>query len=84
MTPANLLLRSVGEALYGPRWQAELARDLRMSDRHMRRLAAGTADLTPSMAEELIGLCEERASYLNKINNALSAYIAEHRPGVHQ
>lgn len=30
-------LRVVGEALFGPRWQSELARALGISDRHMRR-----------------------------------------------
>lgn len=33
-------LPRLGEALYGPRWQTELARALGVSDRHMRRWAA--------------------------------------------
>ncbi len=35
------LLRRVGEALYGPRWQSALAIDLDVSDRTMRRWVAG-------------------------------------------
>ncbi len=36
-----LLLRRVGEALFGPRWQSALAIDLDVSDRTMRRWVAG-------------------------------------------
>lgn len=39
MSPA--LLHSIGNALYGPRWQSELARDLGVSDRTVRRWSAG-------------------------------------------
>lgn len=42
MTPTDLLHR-VGAALYGPRWQSELARALLVSDRTVRRWAAGEA-----------------------------------------
>lgn len=35
------LLREAGEALYGPRWQSDLARDLGVSDRTVRRWVAG-------------------------------------------
>lgn len=35
------LLHSIGNALYGPRWQSELARDLGVSDRTVRRWSAG-------------------------------------------
>lgn len=34
------LLHRIGEALYGSRWQSELARDLDVSDRTMRRWVA--------------------------------------------
>ncbi len=61
------LLHDAGEALYGPRWQTEVARDLDMSDRHVRRLAAGAADLTPGMAMDLLRLCTERAQVLDEL-----------------
>lgn len=35
------LLAQIGNALYGPRWQSELARALGVSDRTVRRWAAG-------------------------------------------
>lgn len=67
------LLKDAGEALYGPRWQTELARDLGMSERHMRRLVSGASDLTPGMAMEIWRLAEERASDLDDVIRRLKA-----------
>ena len=67
------LLRDTGEALYGPRWQSELAGNLGMSDRHMRRLASGAADLTPGMAADLWRICEERATLLDEVIGRLKS-----------
>jgi hypothetical protein len=39
------LLKRIGEFLYGAQWQAPLARDVSVSDRSMRRWAAGTDDI---------------------------------------
>lgn len=44
---SSRLLRDVGEALYGPRWQSDLARDLHVADRTMRRWLAGADDMPP-------------------------------------
>src|SRR5271169_6774109 len=41
-TPHIHLLRQVGEALYGAQWQADLSRDIGVSDRSVRRWLAGT------------------------------------------
>lgn len=65
------LLKSTGEALYGPQWQSQLARDLQMSDRHMRRLAAGDAKLTPGMAMDLWRIALERSAELEDIIDRL-------------
>lgn len=46
-------IQEIGEALYGPRWPSELARALEMSDRHMRRLAAGEAPMTPGIMADI-------------------------------
>lgn len=70
------LLHDAGEALYGPRWQTEIARDLGMSDRHVRRLAAGAADLTPGMATDLWRIAEERAAQLAEVIERLKAASA--------
>ena len=61
------LLRDAGEALYGPHWQSDLARAMEMSPRHMRRLAAGAADLTPGMASDLWHIAKQHIAALDEI-----------------
>ena len=56
------LLQDAGEALYGPQWQSQLARDLQMSDRHIRRMAAGDAKVTSGIAMDLWRIALERAA----------------------
>lgn len=73
---SSKLLKDAGEALYGPRWQSEIARDLQMSDRHVRRLASGAADLTPGMTADLWRICEERAALLDDVIVRLKAASA--------
>lgn len=53
-------IHEIGEALYGSHWQSELARALNMSDRHMRRLAAGDAQLTEGMLDDIGKIARER------------------------
>lgn len=69
MTPdqsRDHLIRA-GEALYGARWQTRLAEDLRMSDRHMRRLASGSAEVPPNFMAELRGLLMARGVEIQKL-----------------
>jgi DNA-binding transcriptional regulator YdaS (Cro superfamily) len=66
MTPISLL-KAAGEALYGPRWQSDLARDLGVSDRTMRRWAGGADDLPAGVATDLRRLCEARAALLDDV-----------------
>lgn len=58
------LLRAVGEALYGPQWQSELARDLAVADRTMRRWVAGEFNMPEAVPGEILRLCEERGAQL--------------------
>jgi hypothetical protein len=70
---SSKLLRDSGEALYGARWQSELARDLNVADRTMRRWLAGADDLPPGVALDLLRLCEERAQALDDLAERLKA-----------
>jgi hypothetical protein len=45
LNPDAVLLRQIGEEIYGPVWQAELSREIGVSDRSMRRWAAGTDEI---------------------------------------
>ena len=65
------LLKRTGEALYGPQWQSALARELAISDRHMRRMAAGEADLKPGMALDLWRITLERTAALEELADEL-------------
>jgi hypothetical protein len=50
---SNELLRNVGEFFYGVQWQAPLARELRVSERTMRRWAAGTEEIPRGVWRDL-------------------------------
>lgn len=69
MTPD--LLREVGEALYGERWQSDLARDLNVADRTVRRWAAGDFDMPEALGKELRDLCQKRATALDAVRRKL-------------
>lgn len=58
MTPA--LLRDAGVALYGPRWQSDLARDLDVADRTVRRWLVGYTPIPDALAGEVRALLKER------------------------
>lgn len=64
-------LAKIGQALYGERWQSALARDLGVSDRTMRRWAAGTHE-PPDLTVELLVLMLRRRADLTEIINLLS------------
>ena len=61
------LLVEAGEALYGPRWQAELARDLSVADRTIRRWVAGTSKVPTGLYLDLLRLTQERAAALDAL-----------------
>ena len=65
------LLVEAGEALYGPRWQSELARELAVSDRTVRRWVAGGADLPAGVYTDLLRLTQERAAMLDALAERL-------------
>ena len=71
MTP--VLLHNVGAALYGPRWQSELARALGVSDRTVRRWAAGTHPIPAGLYLELLRLCSAREDGLREVVRLLHA-----------
>ena len=67
------LLVECGEALYGPRWQSDLARDMGISDRTMRRWAAGTTDVPSGLYVDLLRLTQERSALLDSLAGRLRA-----------
>lgn len=61
------LLVECGQALYGPRWQCELARDLGVADRTVRRWVAGTSEVPSGLYLDLLRLTQERAAVLDAL-----------------
>ena len=77
------LLRAAGEALYGPRWQSELARALDVSDRTMRRWVADPDAMPHGVALDLLPLCDERIAALEAIKGAIRKPSAPSAPPGH-
>ena len=67
----NGVLAECGEALYGSRWQTDLARDLNVSDRTVRRWAAGTQEMPQGAYTDLLRLTQERAALLDSLAGKL-------------
>lgn len=68
---SNGILRDVGEALFGPRWQSDLARELKVTDRTMRRWLASDGDLPRGVALDLIRACDARILAINSVQDRL-------------
>ena len=73
------LLKDAGEALYGPRWQSDLARYLNITTNTMRRWLVGTNDLSPFIAEQLSLICQERAALLDDVAERLQPLVLSTR-----
>lgn len=69
MTPD--LLREIGEALYGSRWQSDLARALNVADRTMRRWAAGDFPVPDGAWQEMRALLKDRGVQIAKARRKL-------------
>lgn len=77
MAPRKPLIIEVGEALYGPRWQSDLARDLKVADRTMRRWVAGDVQPPPSVWGELLAIADERHRALGALLSKLREAAAK-------
>jgi len=67
----SALLREAGEALYGPRWQSDIARDLGVSDRTVRRWDAGQNAIPPGVWANIRALLKERGRALASMRRKL-------------
>ncbi|MGH0003495.1 hypothetical protein ACQU0X_25755 [Pseudovibrio ascidiaceicola] len=63
----QLLIKS-GEALYGDRWQADLARSLGLSDgRRIRQWLSGDRPIPDGIWKDIMRLLEERDAVIEKV-----------------
>ena len=65
-------LEMTGAALYGPRWQTDLARALDVSDRSMRRWVAGQNAVPDGLRPVLARLVAERIEELRTVHARLT------------
>lgn len=65
------LLRESGEALFGPQWQAELARTLDVADRTIRRWVSGEFNIPESVGGELKRLLKDHGLAIAAIRRKL-------------
>lgn len=80
MTIKTPLLQHVGEALYGPRWQTDLANCLGVSDRTMRRWVA-EPDLIPSTIwTELLRVLIDHSRAVEDVKARVMGAIAMQQP----
>ena len=59
------LLIECGEALYGPRWQSEMARDLGVNKRTIGRWLSGASKVPPGILKDLLKLVEDQSVVLD-------------------
>lgn len=65
MTTERLL--ELGRAMYGPRWQREVARALGVADRTVRRWASGQSDIPAVVEVRLVGVARVRVGELLRV-----------------
>lgn len=65
MTPARLA--EIGRALYGPRWQSELARAVGVQYRAVRRWMTGERAIPSRLETELVELAKRRREEIDAL-----------------
>lgn len=75
LNPDAVLLRQIGEALYGQAWQAELSREINVSDRSMRRWAAGTDEVPEGVWRDIHDHAEARWGSIKYFDDEIVAKL---------
>ncbi len=71
-------LEKIGQALYGDRWQSDIARDLGLSDaRRVRQWMAGERPIPPGVWADLGALAVERKTKLEAIIDGLGDHRSD-------
>lgn len=66
------LFARIGAALYGQRWQSELARELGVSDRTVRRWVSGAFPIPPNVSVELHLILTRRSAACHELARELA------------
>lgn len=65
------LFCEIGACLYGPAWQSEMARQIGVSDRTVRRWISGDRKIPDSVKDDLRRLLKKQEKDLTKLISAL-------------
>jgi hypothetical protein len=71
------MLRQAGEALYGERWQSELSRAVRVSDRTMRRWVSDPYEIPGGVWNDIQQLLLARVVTIEKLRNEIIRAIPD-------
>jgi hypothetical protein len=77
------LLQRIGEALYGPRWQTDLSRDIGVADRTIRRWIADPSDIPDGAWQDILSTIERRAVEVDDARNVVSDYLKGRSRALH-
>jgi DNA-binding XRE family transcriptional regulator len=75
-------LKNIGVLLYGPLWQAQLARNIGVSDRTVRRWYKGTNRIKASYEEKIKLIMLRRANSMKAFLSNLESSKIEKNPVV--
>lgn len=75
------LLRLVGEALYGERWQAPIAADLGVSDRAVRYWISATTHCPDDIGERLLAIVQRKQRGLEHLETLIAERLQVRRGG---
>ncbi|EKO3612166.1 hypothetical protein M3914_003377 [Vibrio metschnikovii] len=63
----KVLLEKTGRALYGERWQSDLARDLKLDSRRIRQWLSDDRPIPDGVVNDLKDLLQERRSLIDDV-----------------
>ena len=69
------ILRNVGHALYGARWQTPISRDLGVTDRTIRNWSANRHEFPPDLPDRLLELLRTRGRNVDDLITQISRNI---------
>jgi len=69
VSPDAFLLRQIGEVLFGSSWQADLAEVVGVSDRSLRRWAAGEGNIPPGVWRDIWSHAENQRALIAYFND---------------
>jgi hypothetical protein len=74
-----LLLRQVGEVLFGPSWQTQLANIISVSDRSMRRWVSGEDEIPPGVWRDIHYHAQSQHLTIKYFDDEIVRILAEYR-----